>query len=114
MESSSLTSTDLLGRFRDRVSLPLIAAPMFLISGIELVVAACRNGVIGAFPTVNCRGPEQLDQWLTTMSGQLRRHEDQTGRRCAPICPNLIVHRSNTRLQQDLEVLQQHRPELVI
>jgi nitronate monooxygenase len=78
------------------------------------VVAACRNGVIGAFPTVNCRNPEQLDRWLTTMSERLRVHEGETGKRCAPICPNLIVHRSNTRLQQDLQVLLKHRPEVVI
>ena len=114
MESSSLTSTGLLGRFRDRLSLPLIAAPMFLISGVDLVVAACRNGVIGAFPTVNCRTPEQLDVWLGDIEGQLRRHSDQSGKPSAPICPNLIVHRSNERLGQDLQVLLRHRPEIVI
>src|SRR5664279_2362199 len=86
---------------------------MFLVSGIELVVSACRDGVIGAFPRVNCRSPEELDQWLTTMRERLRQ-EGETGRRCAPICPNLIVHHSNARLQQDLEVLLQHRPEVVI
>jgi nitronate monooxygenase len=107
-------SSERLAPFQDRLTLALIAAPMFLVSGIELVVAACRNGVIGAFPTVNCRSPEELDQWLATMSERLRRHEGETGRRCAPICPNLIVHRSNTRLQQDLEVLLKHRPEIVI
>ena len=58
-------TSDRLQRFRDRLSLPLIAAPMFLVSGVELVVAACRNGVIGSFPTVNCRSTEQLDGWLT-------------------------------------------------
>jgi nitronate monooxygenase len=71
---------------------------MFLVSGVDLVVAACRNGVIGAFPTVNCRSPEQLDGWLGDIEGRLRRHSDQTGKRSAPICPNLIVHRSNARL----------------
>src|SRR3954453_13713863 len=108
MESSSLTSTDLLGRFRDRVSLPLIAAPMFLVSGVELVTAACRNGVIGSFPTVNCRSPEQLDVWLTEIETRLRRHSDESGNLAAPICPNLIVHRSNARLAQDLKVLLRH------
>src|SRR3954447_24094059 len=103
MESSSLTSTDLLGRFRDRVSLPLIAAPMFLVSGVELVTAACRNGVIGSFPTVNCRSPEQLDFWLGDIADRLRRHSEQNGKATAPICPNLIVHRSNARLQADLQ-----------
>src|SRR6476620_1364642 len=106
--------TDLLSRFNERLSLPLIAAPMFLVSGVELVVAACRNGVIGSFPTVNCRSPEQLDQWLGEIEGRLQQHSEATGKPAAPICPNLIVHRSNARLQQDLHVLLRHRPEMVI
>jgi nitronate monooxygenase len=105
---------DLLSRFRDRLSLPLIAAPMFLVSGVELVVAACRNGVIGSFPTVNCRSPEQLDGWLGEIESRLRRHMDETGKPAAPICANLIVHRSNARLEQDLQVLLRHKPEMVI
>ena len=103
-----------LARFRERLTLPLIAAPMFLVSGVDLVVAACRNGVIGSFPTVNCRSPEQLEAWLGDMRTQLRCHADDTGRAAAPICPNLIVHRSNARLEQDLQVLLRHAPEIVI
>src|SRR5438445_2148647 len=99
-----LNSPDPLARFRDRLSLPLIAAPMFLVSGVELVVAACRNGVIGAFPTVNCRNPEELDAWLGEIEERLRRHSDESGKQTAPICANLIVHRSNARLAQDLAV----------
>lgn len=109
-----MNSPDPLARFRDRLSLPLIAAPMFLVSGVELVTAACRNGVIGAFPTVNCRSPEQLDGWLGEIEARLRRHADEGGRPAAPVCPNLIVHRSNARLEADLKVLLRHRPELVI
>jgi nitronate monooxygenase len=109
-----LNSADPLARFRDRLSLPLIAAPMFLVSGVDLVVAACRNGVIGAFPTVNCRGSEQLDGWLSDIEARLQRHSDQSGKPSAPICPNLIVHRSNARLGQDLQVLLRHKPEIVI
>jgi nitronate monooxygenase len=109
-----LPTIDPLSRFRDRLSLPLIAAPMFLVSGVELVVAACRNGVIGSFPTVNCRSPEQLDEWLGEVEGRLRRHSDQSGKAAAPICANLIVHRSNARLEQDLAVLLRHKPEIVI
>src|SRR5436190_15874126 len=109
-----MQSTDPLSRFRDRLSLPLIAAPMFLVSGVELVVAACRNGVIGSFPTVNCRGPEQLDAWLGEIEQRLQRHSDEHGKQAAPICPNLIVHRSNARLAQDLAVLLRHKPEIVI
>jgi nitronate monooxygenase len=103
-----LQTADPLSRFRDRLRLPLIAAPMFLISGVELVAAACANGVIGAFPTVNCRSVEQLDQWLTEIEQRLH------GQNAAPICPNLIVHRSNARLAEDLGVLLKHKPEFVI
>src|SRR6478672_6419801 len=106
--------TDLLSRFNERLSLPLIAAPMFLVSGVELVVAACRNGVIGSFPTVNCRSPEQLDQWLKDIDIRLKAHADASGKPAAPVCANLIVHRSNARLEQDLAVLLRHRPEMVI
>ncbi len=109
-----MQTADPLARFRDRLSLPLIAAPMFLVSGVDLVVAACRNGVIGAFPTVNCRGSEQLDAWLGDIENRLRRHAEASGKPAAPVCPNLIVHRSNARLSQDLEVLLRHKPEIVI
>ena len=113
-ERTTSSSPDPLARFRDRLSLPLIAAPMFLVSGVELVVAACRNGVIGSFPTVNCRSPELLDGWLTEIGQRLQRHSQTSGKPAAPVCPNLIVHRSNARLQADLAVLLRHRPEIVI
>jgi len=109
-----LQTTDPLSRFRGRLSLPLIAAPMFRVSGVELVVAASRNGVIGSFPTVNCRSVDELDGWLAEINGRLQRHADETGRQPAPLCPNLIVHRSNARLAEDLEALLRHRPEMVI
>jgi len=109
-----LPDTDTLARFRDRLQLPLIAAPMFLVSGVELVSAACRNGVIGAFPTVNCRSAEQLEAWLAEIEGRLHAFEDEHGRPAAPVCPNLIVHRSNARLADDLAVLLRHESEIVI
>jgi len=99
---------------KSRLTLPLIAAPMFLVSGIELVAAACRHGVIGAFPTVNCRGADELDSWLAEIEGRLRQHFYERGRPAAPICPNLIVHRSNARLNDDLDVVLRHACELVI
>jgi nitronate monooxygenase len=110
----TLQKTDPLAGFRDRLNLPLIAAPMFLVSGVDLVVAACRNGVIGAFPTVNCREADQLDAWLGDIEGKLCRHSEASGKPPAPVCPNLIVHRSNARLEQDLKVLLRHGCEIVI
>lgn len=89
-----------------RMTLPLIAAPMFLVSGPDLVIAACQNGVIGAFPTANCRSLPELDQWLGRMAAETRGF--------APFCPNLIVHRSNPRLGEDLALVIQHKSEIVI
>jgi len=109
-----LPTPDLLARFRDRLSLPLIAAPMFLVSGVELVTSACAHGVIGSFPTVNCRSPEELGAWLSEIAARLARAADRSGKAPAPVCPNLIVHRSNQRLERDLDVLLRHPPELVI
>lgn len=109
-----MDSSKQLARFQDRLALPLIAAPMFLVSGIELVVAASRNGAIGSFPTVNCRSADELDHWLTTISERLHRYDSETERRHAPVCPNLIVHKSNARLSEDLQVVLKHKAEMVI
>lgn len=91
--------------FAQRLRLPLIAAPMFRVSGLDLVLAACRAGVVGAFPTVNCRGVAELDAWLTRLSAEL-------GPQDAPFCPNLIMRREN--LRGELACLLRHRVELVI
>jgi nitronate monooxygenase len=99
---------------KTRLRLPLIAAPMFLVSGPALVRAACRSGVIGSFPTANCRTTEELDAWLRDITDDLSRAADDTGRAPAPLCPNLIVHRSNPRLANDLAVVLRHNAEMVI
>ncbi|HWL20916.1 MAG TPA: nitronate monooxygenase, partial [Bradyrhizobium sp.] len=82
----TVPTTDPLARFRDQLSLPLIAAPMFLVSGVELVAAACRHGVIGAFPTVNCRSSAELEAWLTEIEDRLRASSDALGKPAAPVC----------------------------
>jgi nitronate monooxygenase len=99
---------------KSRLRLPLIAAPMFLVSGPALMKAACRAGVVGSFPTANCRTVEELDRWLADMSDDLKRFADETGRAAAPLCPNLIVHRSNPRVLDDLAAVLRHKAELVI
>jgi nitronate monooxygenase len=109
-----LTAQSRLDRIRPRLKLPLIAAPMFLVSGVDLVVAACLEGVIGAFPTANCRNAAQLDEWLRAISSTLANAQSKTGQRAAPVCANLIVHKSNPRLDEDLTVLCRHKPEMVI
>ena len=94
------------GSISDRLRLPLIAAPMFLVSGPDLVIAASRAGVIGSFPTANCRRLEELDDWLARIT--------QATLGIAPYAPNLIVHRSNQRLQNDVGLVAKHRAPLVI
>ena len=90
----------------DRLVVPVVAAPMFGVSGPELVIAACKAGVVGAFPTANAPSSAELDDWLTCI-----RHETAGA---APWAANLIVHRSNPRLASDLAAVCSHRPPIVI
>lgn len=95
--------------FQNRLRLPLVAAPMFLISGPELVIETCRAGVIGTFPALNQRTSEGFEQWLEQIETAL---DKTTG--SAPFGVNLIVHPTNKRLQADLELIVKHRVPLVI
>ena len=94
--------------------LPVIAAPMFLVSGPELVIECCKNGVIGTFPALNERSSEGFEQWLIKIKEALEAHEKETGEKPAPYGVNLIVHPTNTRLQQDVELCVKHQVPLVI
>lgn len=89
----------------DRLRLPLIAAPMLRVSGPELVRAACRQGVVGAFPTANCRDIAELEHWLGHFAREL-------GEDTAPWCPNLIMRRAS--LREELACVVRHRPRMVI
>ena len=96
------------------ISLPVIAAPMFLISGPRLVVECCKAGIIGTFPALNQRSTEGFDEWLTQIKRELADWEEETGEKAAPFGVNLIVHGSNPRLEADLKVCAKHRVPLVI
>ena len=100
--------------FGDSLSLPVVAAPMFLISGPRLVTACCKNGVIGTFPALNHRTTAGFDQWLTEIEEDLAAHEAATGKKPAPYGVNLIVHRTNPRVQADLEVCIKHKVPIII
>jgi nitronate monooxygenase len=91
----------------ERLSLPLIAAPMLHVSGPELVIAACRSGTMGAFPTANAARGEGLDAWLA-------RIQDSLGPRDAPCCPNIILHRPPEQLAADIAAMRRHRLQWVI
>lgn len=100
---------------RDRLRLPVVGAPMFIISQPELVLAQCKAGVVGAFPALNARPPELLDAWLTRIAGELAAwdaaHPD---RPAAPFAVNQIVHKSNDRLAHDLALCVKHEVPIVI
>jgi nitronate monooxygenase len=100
--------------FEGRLTVPAIVAPMFLVSGPDLVVEACRSGVVGTFPALNQRSSEGYEAWLTEIKARLERAERESGRAPAPFGVNLIVHRTNTRLQDDLTLTVKHRVPLVI
>ncbi len=94
---------------RGKLKLPLIAAPMFLVSGPDLVVAACKEGVVGSFPTPNARTPEILDEWLNEITERLAGIPD-----VGPLAVNLVVHPSNDRLKDDLALVEKYKIPLVI
>ena len=91
----------------DRLRLPVVVAPMFLVSGPEMVIAAARAGLVGAFPTPNCRTSEQLDQWMTQIVAETK---DSDGLWAA----NLVTHSTNDRLADDLALVAKHKPPIVI
>ncbi|ATF18388.1 NAD(P)H-dependent flavin oxidoreductase [Phaeobacter gallaeciensis] len=92
-----------------RLRLPMIGAPLFIISVPELVIAQCKAGIVGSFPALNAREaegePPLLEVWLQQITEELDRHnQDNPDRPAAPFAVNQIVHRSNTRLERDLEI----------
>jgi nitronate monooxygenase len=92
-----------------RLRLPAIAAPMFLVSGPDLVVETCRSGLIGTFPALNQRTSQGYSDWLAEIKQRLSTHPD-----AAPFGINLIVHRSNPRVDADLKITVEHKVPIVI
>ncbi|WP_345790852.1 NAD(P)H-dependent flavin oxidoreductase [Neobacillus drentensis] len=99
----------------NQLRLPAISAPMFLVSGTELVKACCLNGVIGSFPAPNARPLEVLDQWMGQLNEELEEARAvDPNRKIAPWAMNMVVHSSYSRLQDELNLIKKHQPQLVI
>lgn len=95
--------------------LPVVAAPMFLISGPALVLAACQAGIVGAFPTPNARPIGVLDDWMREITeGLARLRDEQPADSIGPWCANLVTHSSNTRLPEDLALVARYQPPVVV
>lgn len=87
----------------DNLRLPVIGAPLFIISGPELVIAQCKAGIVGSFPALNARPQSQLDEWIHQITEELAAHDrDNPTQPAAPFAVNQIVHRSNNRLEEDM------------
>jgi nitronate monooxygenase len=92
------------------LSLPLIGAPLFIVSNPDLVVAQCKAGIVGAFPSLNARPAPVLEEWLKRITGELGEHDARHPERpAAPFAVNQIVHRSNERLQHDIALCVKYR-----
>lgn len=98
----------------NNLSLPVVAAPMFIISGPKLVIECCQKGIVGTFPALNQRSTEGFDEWLGEIKEELDGHQQPDGRPAAPYGVNLIVHRTNPRLMADLEIVVKHQVPIVI
>ncbi len=100
---------------RDRLRLPVIASPLFIVSGPDLVIAQCKAGIVGSFPSLNARPLSQLDEWLARITEELaawdRAHPEAPS---APFAVNQIVHKTNDRLEADVEMCAKYKVPVVI
>jgi len=97
-----------------RLSLPVVGAPLFIVSGPELVIAQCKAGVVGSFPALNARPAPVLGEWLKRIQGELADWEAKTGKKAAPFAVNQIAHSSNDRLEHDVDVCAEHAVPITI
>ncbi|MEM6879247.1 MAG: nitronate monooxygenase family protein [Bacteroidota bacterium] len=107
-----MTKNELLSRFN--LKLPVVAAPMFICSQMALVKACCQNGIVGTFPALNQRTTEGFEQWLIELKEDFKQWEEETGEKAPPYGVNLIVHRSNPRVQADMMICVKHQVPIII
>ena len=100
---------------KDDLALPVVGAPLFIISHPPLVIAQCKAGIVGSFPSLNARPIGQLDDWLSEITEELGDHKAKTPEsKTAPFAVNLIVHKSNNRLEEDIRLVVKHKVPIVI
>jgi nitronate monooxygenase len=100
---------------RDRLRLPVIASPLFIVSGPDLVIAQCKAGVVGSFPSLNARPLSQLDEWLARITEELAAWDrDHPETPAAPFAVNQIVHKTNNRLEDDVELCGKYKVPVII
>lgn len=102
-------------QLQNRLSLPVVCSPLFIISNPDLVIAQCKAGVVGSFPALNARPAPKLEEWLDRITTELAEHDAKHPERpSAPFAVNQIVHKSNDRLEHDLELCVRYKVPIVI
>lgn len=96
------------------LKLPVVASPMFIVSQLDLVLESCKNGIIGTFPALNNRTSEGFEEWLIQIKKKLIKHEELTGEKLPPYGVNLIIHKTNPRVQADLEICVRQEVPIII
>ena len=105
----------LVSHLKGKLKIPVVGAPLFIVSGPELVISQCKAGVVGSFPALNARPQEVLDQWLTKIKEELDKHnQENPDSPAAPFAVNQICHASNDRLMQDMETCVKHEVPIII
>ena len=100
---------------KDNISIPVIGAPLFLISVPDLVIAQCKSGIIGSFPALNARPQHVLEEWIVKIKTELKEYQEQNpDKKVAPFAVNQICHGSNDRLQGDMEICVKHEVPVII
>lgn len=100
---------------QDKLALPVVGAPLFIVSNPDLVIAQCTSGIVGSFPALNARPKELLDEWLSRITDALHRFgATHPAARVAPFAVNQIIHHSNDRLEHDLDLCVKHRVPMII
>lgn len=107
-----MTKEDLLQQFN--LKIPVVASPLFICSQLDLVKACCKNGIIGTFPALNQRTSEGFEMWLIELNQEFANWEKETGEKLPPYAVNLIVHKTNPRVQADLEICVRHKVPIII
>jgi len=105
----------LVPHLKGKLKIPVVGAPLFIVSGPELVISQCKAGVVGSFPALNARPQEVLDEWLTQIKEELDKHnQENPDSPAAPYAVNQICHASNDRLMQDMETCVKHEVPIII
>ena len=105
----------LVSHLKGKLKIPVVGAPLFIVSGPELVISQCKAGVVGSFPALNARPQEVLGQWLTKIKEELDKHNQKNpDSPAAPFAVNQICHASNDRLMQDMETCVKHEVPIII